>query len=65
MSGKPRPRRDCPVCGRKTVAVLRSGHLYWHKRPGWGLWSDGGDCQGERLPAALAKWEASRAVRQG
>ena len=35
-----RPRRDCPVCHRKSVAVMADGSLWWHKWPGYGLWSD-------------------------
>lgn len=42
-----RPRRDCPACKRKAVAVMADGTLWWHKWPGWGLWSDGGDCKGD------------------
>lgn len=41
-----RPRRDCEVCGRGRVAVMADGSLWWHKWPGWALWSDGGDCKG-------------------
>jgi len=43
-----RPRRDCPACGRQQVAVMADGTLWWHKWPGWGLWSDGGDCKGAK-----------------
>ena len=43
-----RPRRDCPGCGRPGVAVMADGSLWPHKLPGWGLWSDGGDCKGGR-----------------
>ena len=44
--GKKRPRADCPVCKRPRVALMADGTLWWHKWPGWGLWSDGGDCKG-------------------
>ena len=47
MRRKPE-RRDCTVCGRKNVAVMRDGTLWWHKLPNWGLWSDGGDCKGDK-----------------
>jgi hypothetical protein len=47
MSGKPRPRRDCPHCGRKNVAVMLNGRLWWHQRPGWGMWEDEGRCAGD------------------
>ena len=47
MSGKKRPRGRCPRC-RKLVAVHPDGKLWWHYLPGWGLWSDGGDCPGSR-----------------
>jgi hypothetical protein len=46
MTGKKRPRRDCKVCGRKNVAIMADGSLWWHKWPRFGLWSDGGDCKG-------------------
>jgi hypothetical protein len=45
-TGRKRPRRDCLVCHRKQVAIMADGSLWWHKWPGWGLWSDGGDCRG-------------------
>lgn len=50
MSGKPRPRERCPVCG-KNVALYANGQRWVHYVPGFGLWSDPNPwCRGSGRP---------------
>lgn len=48
MSGKARPRRQCPTC-RKLVAVHLDGRLWDHMYPGFTFWDPGlgRSCPGE------------------